>query len=183
MVEVATGSPLTAVDPVRGAVSDPGAALGLVRVQVMGALATRLSPVIGWEPVTTRPPTFESFQAYSRAMEEWIRGDFASSAEWCERAYVLDPTYLRALALAAAALANVGAYERQDSLLHLLEPGRGDLSPFDRARVEFMHAELRGESAAALAAARRKVELSPVSTTRFALIWSLSASNRPHESY
>jgi len=181
IVEVASGTPLTAVDPARGPASDPGAAIDAVRVQVMGALSTRLSPTVGWEPFTARPPTYEAFRAYSRGMEEWIRGDFRSSGEWFLRAYATDTTYLRSLILASVCVGNTQGPQAQDSILEVLRSRREELTPYDRVRVDFLTAQLRGDRPAALAATRRAVEIAPVGTMTWALVWSLMANNRPGE--
>ena len=165
------------VDPVLGPVADPGAAIDSVRVQVMGALASRLNRLISWEPLPSRPPTYEAFQAYAQGMEDYIRGDFASAAEGFDRAYALDTTYLRSLIIRSGTLQNAA----RDSLVGILSSRRGELSPYDRARVEFLAAGLRGDRAAALAAARAGVELAPVGTLSFALIWTLIFDNRPGE--
>jgi tRNA A-37 threonylcarbamoyl transferase component Bud32/tetratricopeptide (TPR) repeat protein len=181
VLEVPSGTPITTVRPVRGPSSDPGAAIEEVRVLVLGALGTRLSRLIGWEPPLSRPPTFQAFQAYARGMEEWVQGDFVSSAEWLERAYALDTTHLRSLLLAAAAHRSLGAHASTDSLLGLLHSRRDELTPYDRARVDFMMAGSRGDLAGALAAARAGLKLAPVGTLRFGLIWTLVATNRPEE--
>ncbi len=181
IVQVASRTPLTAVEPARGPAGDPGVAIEAVRVQVMGALSTRLSRTIGWEPIPARPPTYEAFQAYSRGMEEWIRGDLGASGEWFLRAYAVDSTYLRSLILASVGVGSVRGPQAQDSILEVLRSRREELTPYDRVRVDYLTAGLRGDRPAALAATRRAVEISPVGTMTWALVWSLMANNRPGE--
>ena len=182
VVDLASGTPFATVDPVWGSADDPRRAIDSVRIQVMGALATRLSRVTGWElPPTAQPPTYEASQAYGRGLEEWARSEYRAAARWFERAYALDTTYLRSLMLAAAAHGNVGERAQQDSLLHLLLGRQDELAPYDRYRLEYLTASHRGDRAAALAAAHSGVELLPYGTLRYALVGELLSANRPHE--
>ncbi len=182
VVDLASGTPFATVDPVWGSADDPRRAIDSVRIQVMGALATRLSPLIGWElPPTAQPPTYEASQAYGRGMEEWARSEYSAAARWFERAYALDTTYLRSLMLAAGAHGNVGESVRRDSLIGLLLARQDELAPYDRYRLDYVTASIRGDRAAALAAARAGVALVPYGTLRYAFVGSLLAANRPHE--
>jgi len=182
VVDVASGTPFATVDPVWGSADDPRGAIDSVRIQVMGALATRLNPLIGWElPPTVQPPTYEASQAYSRGMGEWGRADYEAAARSFERAYALDTTYIRSLMLAAAAHGNVGRHARSDSLTHVVEARRAELAPYDRYRLDYGVAGRRGDRPAALAAARAGVELVPIGTLRWAFLDALLSANRPHE--
>jgi len=182
VVDVALGTPFSAIDLVSGSAADPRGAIDSVRIQVMGALATRLSPLIGWElPPTVQPPTYEASQAYGRGMGEWGRTEYAAAARSFERAYALDTTYLRSLMLAAGAHGNIGQRARSDSLFEVLQARRDELAPYDRYRLDYGAAGRRGDRPAALAAARAGVELVPFGTLRWALMGALLSANRPHE--
>ena len=179
IVDVASGTSFARVDPVSGAAGDPRIAIDSVRIQVMGALATRLNRRIGWElPPGVQPPTYEASRAYTRGMDAWTRARYDSSAAWFERAYVLDTTYLRSLMLAVAATGN---RPRRDSLLGVIEARRDELSPYDRYRMDYLAANLRGDHEGALAAARAGVQLVPFGTLRWAFIGALLSANRPRE--
>jgi len=182
VMDVASGEPLGVVRPVRGGTSDFGAAIESVRGQVMGVLATRLSRLSRWEvPRSVQPPTYEAYQAYARAGEEWISGNYAAAAEWFERAYQRDTTYLRSLLIAGAAWGNAGYPEKLDSIFGLIQPRRQELAPYDRYRLDYGAAGRRGDLAAQLRAARAGSELVPVGTLRLALVLSLINVNRPQE--
>jgi TolB-like protein/tetratricopeptide (TPR) repeat protein len=182
VVDMRSGTPFATITPIRGSTDDPRGAVDSVRIQVMGALATRLSPLVGWElPPAAQPPTYEASQAHARGIEEWTRADYAAAAQSFERAYALDTTYLRALMLASGAHGNAGHRERGDSLYGILLVRRHELAPYDRYRLDYVAALRRDDRAAALAAIRAAVELVPFGTARFALIGSLRALNRPHE--
>jgi TolB-like protein len=182
VVDVASGKPLTSVAAVSGPASDPRIAIDSVRIRVMGALATRLSRLTGWElPPTAQPPTYEASQAYARGMEAWVRSEYAVAAEAFEQAYALDTTYLRSLMLAAAARGNAGQRARSDSLLQMIVQRQDQLAPYDRYRLEYLDAGRRRERAEELAALRSAVALVPYGTARFALVGELIAGNRPRE--
>jgi tetratricopeptide (TPR) repeat protein len=179
VVDLASGTPFATIDPMSGTAGDPRRAIDSVRIQVMGALATRLSRETGWElPPGVQPPTYEASQAYARGMKEWVRSDYPAAAQGFERAYALDTTYLRSLMLAMAATSNAA---RSDSLLGVLLARRDELSPYDRFRLDYFTASRRSDRAAALAAARAGVELVPFGTLRWALIGTLMSDNRLHE--
>jgi tRNA A-37 threonylcarbamoyl transferase component Bud32/TolB-like protein/tetratricopeptide (TPR) repeat protein len=182
VVDVGSGKPLTNVATVSGPIGDPRIAIDSVRMRVMGALATRLSRLIGWElPPTAQPPTYEASQAYARGMEAWVRSDYDSAAHAFEHAYALDTTYIRSLMLAMAAHGNEGEQAQADSLREIIVRRQDELAPYDRYRLEFLNAERRGDQAAALAAARSGVALVPYGTLRYALIGELVSANRPRE--
>jgi tRNA A-37 threonylcarbamoyl transferase component Bud32 len=182
VVDVTAGAPFATIDPVWGSADDPRGAIDSVRIQVMGALATRLSPLTGWElPPNVQPPTYEASRAYARGMEEWTRGDFAAAALSFEQAYMLDTTYVRSMMMAMAAHGNAGHAGQSDSLAQVLQTRLDELAPYDRYRMEYAAAGDRGDRPAALAAARAGVELVPFGTLRWALIRGLIWANRPKE--
>jgi len=182
VVDVTSGTPFATVDPVWGSADDPRGAIDSVRIQVMGALATRLSPLIGWElPPTVQPPTYEASQAYVRGMGEWGRADYDAAAWSFEQAYALDTTYLRSLLLAQSAYGAVGQRVRSDSLFEIMQGRRNELAPYDRYRLDYSAAGRRGDMPGRLAAARAGVELVPFGTLRWGLFSALISANRPHE--
>jgi len=182
IVDVASGTSFARVDPVSGAARDPRIAIDSVRIQVMGALATRLSRQISWElPPGVQPPTYDAARAYGRGIAAWNHTQYDSAATWFERAYTLDTTYLRSLMLASAAHGNAGNRLRGDSLIRVLQARRDELSPYDRYRMEYLDAGRRGDNEGALAAARAGVQLVPFGTIRWAFIGALMSVNRPRE--
>jgi len=182
VVDVASRTPFAPVPPVRGSASDFQAAVDSVRMQVMGALATRLSELTGWEiPPTVQPPTYEAFLAYSEGVREWSKGAYSAAAEALMRAYALDTTYVRSLMLAYSAARNAGDEKLGDALRAMIQSRRDDLSPYDRYRLEWSDAQAQGDWSAALAAARAGAELVPYGTLHHALVITLMEVNRPLE--
>ncbi len=132
-------------------------------------------------PRSVQPPTYEAYEFYARGGEEFTSGNYRAAADWFERAYHSDTTYLRSLMLVAVAWGNAGYPEKSDSVLRLVQPRRQELAPYDRYRLDFATAGFRGDLAAQLRAARAGSELVPVGTMRVALVLSLIAVNRPRE--
>ncbi len=182
VVDVASGTPFATVPPVRGSASDFQTAVDSVQMQVMGALATRLSELTSWEiPPSVQPPTYEAFLAYSRGLESWSKGDYASAADVLMHAYALDTTYVRSLMLAMSAASNAGDTGMATSIRAMIQPRREALSPYDRYRFDWSEANRRGDRNAALAAAREGAKLVPYGTVHSALVLTLFDLNRPHE--
>jgi tetratricopeptide (TPR) repeat protein/TolB-like protein len=182
IVQMPAAAPLVALDPVRGSVADPAAAVDRVRIQVMGALASRLSQLVSWEfPSTEQPPSYEAFQHYTRGWEAWFRGDYPTAGEAFAEAYDRDTTQLRALVLSATAHGNAGSEAMRDSLMARVLARKDQLSPYERYRLEWVAANKRGDLEAALAAARSAVKIVPFGTQRGALIQTLLKTGRPRE--
>ncbi len=182
VLDVSSGVPLGVVPPTRGAAEDPMLAIDVVRDRVMGVLATRLDPLVRWEiPPAARPPSYDASQAYAQGMEVFVLGQHVAGAEWFERAYALDTTYLRALVMATGAWGFAGRPDKRDSLFQIIAPRRMELAPYDRLRVDLMAAEQRGDRGAALEASRRAAELVPIGTQRWVLVWNLAGDRRPRE--
>ncbi len=182
VVDVASGTRFAAVQPIRGPASDLQAAVDSVRMKVMGTLATRLSELTAWEiPPTVQPPTYEAFLAYSRGMESWTKGDYASAADALMHAYALDTMYVRSLMLALSAASNAGDARMAGSIRAMIQSRREELPPYDRYRFDWSEAQRRGDWSAALAAARAGAELVPYGTVNQALVLTLIDVNRPRE--
>ncbi|UCG84878.1 MAG: protein kinase [Gemmatimonadota bacterium] len=182
VTDVLSGESMGVVQPVRADSGDFASAMESVRDQVMGVLATRLGRRSRWEvPRSVQPPTYEAYRFYARGGEEWTNGNYRAAAEWFERAYHADTTYLRSLMVAAAAWGNAGHPEKSDSILQLVQPRRLELAPYDRHRLDVGIAGFRGDVAARIRAARAGSELVPVGTMRTALVLALIAVNRPRE--
>jgi tetratricopeptide (TPR) repeat protein len=182
VLDIASSKPLAAIPPIRARASDPGPAIDTVRLRVMGVLATRLSRTVGWEvPASVQPPGYEAYRVYTEGMERWVAGDYPAAATRFEQAFALDSTYLRSLLLGAAAYNNYGNRAMADSVLRFLRPRRERLSPYDRHRLDFLAASVRGDLAAELASSRAAADLVPLGTARYALLVALVRVNRPRE--
>lgn len=182
VMDVGSRKPLATVERVRTPGDDPGQGIALLRTQVMGALAARLSPYVAWElPPAAQPPNYQAYQAYLNGIDEWAVGDYAASARWYQEAYARDTTYLRALGFAWAAWGNAGDQARRDSLEQILLARREELPRYDRYRLDWSRARRQGDHQRALAVARAAQELNPTGTLRLGLALSLRETNHPRE--
>ncbi len=181
-VDLRSHASVATVGPVRTSAQDPVAGIDSVRIQMMGALAARLSPQTAWDlPPGARPPTYQAYRAYADGLQAWSLGDYLTAGQRFREAFARDTTYLRALVMAYSAYRNAGDGSTVDSLGKLLWARRDQLPRYDRFRLEWSQARDAGDIRTALAAARAGAELNPAGTARMALFLSLEDNNRPRE--
>jgi tetratricopeptide (TPR) repeat protein len=135
------GSVLQTVGPVGGSVGAPSELVARVGRQVVGTLASLLDRDIGsWEP-TVQPATFEAYEAYSEGLEAYLWEEGAAeAARHFERAAGADSTFTRAALWAAQsyAILEPPRYTRAESLLAPVIASRGQLSRYERCRLDFV---------------------------------------------
>ena len=176
------GAVLGATEPVRGPVRDPSNAIALLRDQVTGILAARFDPLMQVEiPTFVRPPTYEAFRAYSSGLRAFVDGDWTEALRHLERASTLDTTYVRASILAISVHSTLGRYALAESLA--VEAGKSSegLSAYDRLRLDYFLAGLRGDRVAVYRAARAAAELVPGGTSHYSAVGAAVDVNRPRE--
>jgi tRNA A-37 threonylcarbamoyl transferase component Bud32/tetratricopeptide (TPR) repeat protein len=147
-VEVAT--PATAPEPGIQTLSE--------RVTT-SVLATRSRDTTEMLMRSTRPPTFAAFQAFAEGME-W---NDSSALSAFQRAAALDSTFLSPLVWIGFMYRNQGEYALADSVGSIAERQRERLSPFERAALERMLAEVRGDNEGAFTGSRRVLAAAPSS--------------------
>jgi len=151
-----------------------------LRQRVLAALASLHDrDVATFQTSLAQPPTYAAYREYTEGLEHYMRLDYLEAARHFERASALDSTFLTARVWAAQSWWDEPA--RRDSILAVLKPLRHRLSPFDRARVDFVTAlrpsayDFEGASRAALrmvdaapgsADARREAALSALRVIR-----------------
>ena len=70
VTDAATGEELATIEPVRGPVDAPVAAVERLRDRVMTKLATLTDPRLAkWMRYASQPPTFEAYQAFVLGIE------------------------------------------------------------------------------------------------------------------
>jgi TolB-like protein/tetratricopeptide (TPR) repeat protein len=180
LVDLREKTGLASFDPVRSHRSDPTAGLGPIRDRVMGAVAVRLG--VDYEMTAgTVPPTYRAFRSYLAGLELFLDGQYARAIPYLEQAVQADSTFWTALFRIAFAYGNMGQPAREDSVLRLIEPHRAELSEVGRITLDWGHATLRGDLAAAHQFARRSYQRAPGSVSRYlAGLYALS-TNRPRE--
>ena len=178
VLDPGTGELLFALDPVgpdRGA-TEP--ALERLRNAATGALAAHLDPRMrDWTGPGSKPPSYESYQEYSRALDAFLEVDWESQARAADlfvEAYRADTTFTAPLIWAVFAMWNSGQGDRADSVVHSLEPRADGMPEWDRAMLRYHLAFIHGDLAATYRTAAEVVALAPDSEWR----WLLALSER-----
>ena len=179
---VLEGAVLGATAPVHGSVEDPGNAIGLLRERVTGILAARFDPLMQIEiPASVRPPSYQAFQAYSSGLSAWMDGDYSEALRHLERASALDTTYVRASILTISCYVNMGQLAVAESVAVEIGKSSEGISAYDRLRLDFLLANLRGDRAAAYRAVLAASDLVPGGTTHWVAAGTAVRVNRPRE--
>ena len=182
VLDATDGEVLDSTEPVRGPVQDPGTAIGLLRQRVTSILAARFDPLARTViPAFERPPSLEALQAHTAGVRAYVDGDFTGAIRELDRALELDPTYVRASVMTISAYSGLGQPAAAESLAVKTLRSPGDLSPYDRLRVEHLLAGLRGDLMAGFRAARAAAGMVPGGTIHYGAIGAAVSVNRPRE--
>jgi tetratricopeptide (TPR) repeat protein/TolB-like protein len=180
LTDVTRGILLASIEAT-AAVKTPESAVQLLAERVStGVLARQSRDTVEMLMRSTRPPTFAAFQAFAEGMTVWETEGQGKAAALFERAVALDSTFLSPLVWAGFIYRNEGEYAHADSIGSIAERQRERLGPFERAALERMLAEVRGDNEGALAASRQVLSAAPTSdwakcVTAEAALWV----NRP----
>ena len=172
-LEPSGGRLLFALEPIGSEGKSLNAVLEQLSQATVGALAGHLDRRLsGWSGPASRPPSYRSYQEYSRALDEFLKVDRASmgrAAELFVDAWRADSTFTAPLIWAIFALWNSGQGERADSLAHALEPRSASMPEWDRAMLRYHLAFMHGSLGAQYRAAAEVVRLAPDSEWRYLL--------------
>ena len=172
-LDPSTGEMLFALEPMRPGGGTTEAALGELREATMGALAGQLDERMrNWTGPASQPPSYQSYQEYSRALDTFLDGDWESarrSAEMFISAWRSDTTFTAPLIWSIFAMLNSGQGDRADSVAHALEPRAASLPEWDRAMLRYHLAWLHGDLAGQYRTASEVVSLAPDSEWRYLL--------------
>ena len=160
IARVATGEALPAVEA--SGPADPKEAMrgvDALRDVLMGALAVSVDERSAY--FAHRPPSYSAYQAFFRAMQCFFDHEWEASAQNYLEAYRQDTTFLMALLGATMASMNLGEWPMADSLLSVVEPRVGELSPKERYWFEWLTALARGDLEGALRATRLELARDP----------------------
>ena len=161
VTDAATGEELAIVEPVRGPIDAPLAAVERLRDRVMTTLATITDPRLAkWMRYASKPPTFEAYQAFVEGIELFAtNGNPRIAAAQFVRAAALDSTFT--MPLLYAALTSGYLSPAADSILQDLDRRRDQLATLDRYLLDYLLARRRGDHQEALGDIRRVVEITP----------------------
>ncbi|MGK7313637.1 MAG: tetratricopeptide repeat protein [Candidatus Longimicrobiales bacterium M2_2A_002] len=180
LVELPGLEVVASVEPGRAHRSRPTAALGTVREQLNGAVASRLD-VYGEMGAAGDPPGYDAYRYYLAAKDQFGQGRFSEAIVLFDRATALEPDFLLPRIWVAGTMWQLSDYPRMDSVLRLLEPYRGQASSLERLMMEGAEAWLRGDLAAAYRAGQELFRRYPGSFTRFIAALTAYRYNHVHE--
>jgi DNA-binding SARP family transcriptional activator len=182
LTDAGSGRVWFALEPVTASPSAVGAAIEEVGRRIMGSLAARFSPNVPLEaPSVIHPPTWEAWLAFDEGSRIFLAGDNEAAIPRLLEAARLDSSFVRPLLVAASAYGNLGDVAREDSLIEAVALRADRLAPYERAHVDWVRANLRGDLDAAYAAARRAVELAPGGPAHHVFARFTLALGRPRE--
>jgi tetratricopeptide (TPR) repeat protein/TolB-like protein len=171
---------IRAVPPVRAHRSDPGPALSVIRQGVLSTLLPHLK-IEHDETLFVGAPTYEAHRAYVTGLELFLDQRYPEAIAEFDRARSADSTFLAPLLRIAVAFGNMGYPEREDSVLRLLAPHRGEMPDEGRLSFDWMEASLRGDLPAAYRHASALYARAPGSTSRYLKAYYALRLNRPAE--
>ena len=194
ITDTRTGRLVATVESPSVPVAQPARGVDPLRQRVMGALATMLDPHFReWSRTAAIAPTFPAYREFADGVDAYQRGDLLAAAAHLTRASALDTSFHLAQLWALQAYDNFlqgfvhldsadTATMRpvRDSLLAVLNASREELGPLDRALLDFLLAQHRGDRQAALRYGRQLAALWP---DRYAFNVAIAAlrENRPRE--
>ncbi|MBX3174003.1 MAG: serine/threonine-protein kinase [Gemmatimonadaceae bacterium] len=162
------GQLLVSVEPVNVAADSLTLGVRLLRDRVMGALAAKRDErFASVAQVLERPPTFEAYRAFDRALTQFNRQQYRESYAGFRSAYVADSGFIPPLVYAAQAAWNTGQFAALDSILVVLDARRGELSDYHDHLRAFLRSTLAGDAPAAFDAASRAAALAPDSRAAY----------------
>jgi tetratricopeptide (TPR) repeat protein len=183
------GSLMGTVGPIVGARGARRELVARLGREVAAALAPLLNRELGSFEPASQPATLEAYEAYTEGLDAYLDDAYEVAAQHFERAVAADPTFARARLWAAqaalvtaATIGDAAAPAKADSLLGPLVGTRGQLSRYDRCRLDFVLA-MRGLIISPIYdAARCMMEAAPGSddATREVALFA-NRLNRPRE--
>lgn len=166
VIDVATRRPVKSLGPFYGSAKQPD--------QMILAMLTPTIAYLGAEVDTTAgggmtkyssPPSLAVFRRQSAAWESFLTSprDTASVFAELDSAAALDPGYATPLLMKAYILDVKSYWPGVNQIVQRVRPLAGDMSKLEKAGLELLDADLKGDALARLEIARRLQALSPSS--------------------
>ena len=172
---------LTALEPSRGTIEEPLAAVEKLQTQVMASVATHLDSRLTALGRSSELPSYEAYSEYSKGLEQFIQMDFRGAANHWTAASAMDPSFVQPLLPAAMAYVNLSEWAEADELIRRVEPHRSSLSVLDQLLLDRLVSTFEHDYDGALEAMRRSAELNPQGPGAFDAGALALATNRPRE--
>ncbi len=182
VTNAATGEELTTIEPIRGSVDEPLAAIERLRDRVMTTLATLTDPQLArWMRNASQPPTFEAYTEFAKGVELHTHRKPREALPHFLAAEALDADFTMASLWAAFSYENSGRWRQRDSIGRALNERRGQLAPLDRLLLDYQLAYRVADYHGALDAMRRFVEIAPGSEFLYKAGQAAVDAGRPAE--
>ena len=184
VIDAGSGKIIRTVGPVSGSAGLPSRLVATLGARVVAAVASAVDTTSrGFSAALGAPPTYEAYTEVSRAWESFFREDLPDVFRRLERASQLDTSYMAPLLMRAYIETRISNWAGADLLLRRLATHEGILTPAERAVLEGLRADLRGDLWSRLRAARELIELTPASVEGYTLAASTALMvNRPRQS-
>ncbi|HWN19850.1 MAG TPA: AAA family ATPase [Gemmatimonadales bacterium] len=184
IIDVATGKVVRTVGPVNGPANTPSRLVTSLGERVVAAVASAVDTTSrGFSAGLGIPPSYDAYNEVSRAWESFFRGDYKDTFERLDHASSLDTSYMAPLLMRAYVETRLDHWPAVDTLVRRLTGHQRTLTPAERAVLNGLRADLRGDLWGRLRAARELVDLTPASVEGYTLAASTALMiNRPRES-
>jgi DNA-binding SARP family transcriptional activator/TolB-like protein/tetratricopeptide (TPR) repeat protein len=160
LIDVETGSMLQTIAPIGATLAGATDAIERVRQKVLGALFALRDPTFDVAAIRLMsPPTFAAYREYVAGMEWLARNEMGRAGRHFLEAARRDSTFAEAALWAA----EQSQGRLRDSLIRAVGARRDELTPYDRAKLDYLIAFDAGDLEATLIAARRLAGLAPSS--------------------
>jgi tetratricopeptide (TPR) repeat protein len=167
---------------VEAPISDPLVGVQELRNRLMGWLAVQYDESVRDQIRSDdRPPTYQAYRAFSDAMNHYIAVENAAALPDFLAAFKMDSSFTVSLLYASITLTNLGQWARADSLLDRVDQRRAQLTPYDRAWLDYRLAFVRGNHEQALAAIREAARVAPPSKAAYNHAVEAFLSGHVHE--
>ena len=149
MTDAATGKLLRALTTVSGPASAPTKVFDQLNRRAIANVAQAMDTVASTLGSFSEPPSMEAYEETLKGIDAYLRQDTIGYVHLA-RAIALDSTYATPVVFLAFSRLYRGDYDRADSLITRAEKLRDRMAPADRAMLDHLEAEMRGDPDASL---------------------------------
>jgi tetratricopeptide (TPR) repeat protein len=175
LTDVETDGVLAAIEPVSGAIET-------VKQRVMGAVAQAFNFDDYLASFRSQPPSYEAYQLRQRAIDVFSKGDYEAAIGLFEELAVLEPSWLGPQLYVAVAHGNLGRYAEAEAIVDKINESRGELTPYERLRLDWLLVRYKENRSDTLWALRRLEEFDPLPNTYYLVGREAYRNNRLNES-
>ncbi len=177
VTDVASHKLTRSLDPVSAAVGDPTSVIPTLARRTVATVATAVDTVsMGMSAGLSQPPSYQAYEEVSRAWESFWRGDTTDVFQRTAHATALDSGYMPPRLMEAYVRSLEGQWPAVDSIVRVVEPHRGRLTPAENAIVDGLQANLRGDRPGRVRAARELARSTPGSFEGYTLLADMALS-------